>query len=113
PWTTRSRSGKDRARLFRRRLHQASRARWSDRLPPWACSRWYHRLSADPVRAHELALGNLAMKTYSAKPGEITRDWYVVDADGQTLGRLATQIADRPRGKGKRQVTPHVDRGDL
>ena len=53
------------------------------------------------------------MKTYSAKPGEITRDWYVVDADGQTLGRLATQIADRLRGKGKPQFTPHVDTGDF
>ena len=53
------------------------------------------------------------MKTYSAKPGEITRDWYVVDADGQTLGRLATQIADRLRGKGKPQYTPHVDTGDF
>ena len=53
------------------------------------------------------------MKTYSAKPGEITRDWYVVDADGQTLGRLATQIADRLRGKNKPQFTPHVDTGDF
>src|SRR5690242_21470751 len=53
------------------------------------------------------------MKTYSAKPGEVTRDWYVVDADGQTLGRLATQIADRLRGKGKPQFTPHVDTGDF
>ena len=53
------------------------------------------------------------MKTYSAKPGEITREWYVVDADGQTLGRLATQIADRLRGKGKPQFTPHVDTGDF
>ena len=52
------------------------------------------------------------MKTYSAKPGEIQRDWYVVDAEGQTLGRLATQIADRLRGKGKPQFTPHVDTGD-
>jgi large subunit ribosomal protein L13 len=41
------------------------------------------------------------MKTYSAKPGEIARDWYVVDAEGQTLGRLATRIADTLRGKGK------------
>jgi large subunit ribosomal protein L13 len=53
------------------------------------------------------------MKTYSAKPGEIKREWYVVDADGQTLGRLATQIADRLRGKGKPQFTPHVDTGDF
>ena len=53
------------------------------------------------------------MKTYSAKPGEITRDWYLVDAEGQTLGRLATQIADRLRGKGKPQYTAHVDTGDF
>jgi large subunit ribosomal protein L13 len=53
------------------------------------------------------------MKTYSAKPGEIEREWYLVDAEGQTLGRLATQIADRLRGKGKPQFTPHVDTGDF
>ena len=53
------------------------------------------------------------MKTYSAKTGEIKRDWYVVDAEGQTLGRLATQIADRLRGKGKPTFTPHVDTGDF
>lgn len=53
------------------------------------------------------------MKTYSAKPGEVQRDWYLVDADGKTLGRLATQIADRLRGKGKPQYTPHVDTGDF
>ncbi|HZR95473.1 MAG TPA: 50S ribosomal protein L13 [Gaiellaceae bacterium] len=53
------------------------------------------------------------MKTYTAKPGEITRDWYVVDADGKTLGRLATQIADTLRGKRKPQYTPHVDTGDF
>src|SRR5437870_12609956 len=53
------------------------------------------------------------MKTYTAKPGEIQRNWYVVDADGQILGRLATQIADTLRGKGKPQYTPHVDTGDF
>jgi large subunit ribosomal protein L13 len=53
------------------------------------------------------------MKTYTAKPGEITREWYVVDAEGQTLGRLATRIADILRGKGKPQYTPHVDTGDF
>jgi len=53
------------------------------------------------------------MKTYSAKPGELARDWYLVDAEGQTLGRLATQIADRLRGKGKPQFTHHVDTGDF
>jgi large subunit ribosomal protein L13 len=53
------------------------------------------------------------MKTYNAKPGEVQRDWYLVDAEGQTLGRLATQIAERLRGKGKPQYTPHVDTGDF
>jgi large subunit ribosomal protein L13 len=53
------------------------------------------------------------MKTYTAKKGEIAREWYLVDADGQTLGRLATQIADTLRGKGKPQYTPHVDTGDF
>jgi large subunit ribosomal protein L13 len=55
----------------------------------------------------------LDMKTYNAKPGEIPRDWYVVDASGQTLGRLATAIADTLRGKNKPQFTPHVDTGDF
>ena len=53
------------------------------------------------------------MKTYSAKPGEIVRHWYVVDAEGQILGRLATRIADTLRGKGKPQYTPHTDTGDF
>jgi large subunit ribosomal protein L13 len=52
-------------------------------------------------------------KTYNAKPGEVERRWYVVDADGRTLGRLATQIADTLRGKRKPQYTPHVDTGDF
>jgi large subunit ribosomal protein L13 len=52
-------------------------------------------------------------KTYNAKPGEIERSWYVVDADGETLGRLATRIADTLRGKLKPQYTPHVDTGDF
>ena len=53
------------------------------------------------------------MKTYSAKKGEIAREWYVVDADGKTLGRLATAIADTIRGKRKPQYTPHTDTGDF
>src|SRR5205814_10542737 len=53
------------------------------------------------------------MKTYTAKPGEIQRNWYVVDAAGKTLGRLATQIADTLRGKDKPEYTPHVDTGDF
>jgi large subunit ribosomal protein L13 len=53
------------------------------------------------------------MKTYTAKPGEIERHWYVVDAEARTLGRLATQIADVLRGKDKPAYTPHVDTGDF
>ena len=53
------------------------------------------------------------MKTYSANVSDRQRDWYAVDADGQTLGRLATQIADVIRGKRKPQYTPHTDVGDF
>ncbi|MGZ4380023.1 MAG: 50S ribosomal protein L13 [Gaiellaceae bacterium] len=53
------------------------------------------------------------MKTWNAKPGEVARNWYVVDADGKTLGRLATAIAVTLRGKNKPQYTPHVDTGDF
>jgi len=52
------------------------------------------------------------MKTFSAKPHEVKRDWYVIDAEGKTLGRLATEIARRLRGKHKPEYTPHVDTGD-
>ena len=52
------------------------------------------------------------MKTFTAKPETVKRDWYVVDADGKTLGRLATEIARRLRGKHKAEYTPHVDTGD-
>lgn len=52
------------------------------------------------------------MKTFTAKPESVERDWYVVDANGKTLGRIATQIAARLRGKHKPEFTPHVDTGD-
>ena len=52
------------------------------------------------------------MKTISAKPETVKRDWYVVDASGKTLGRLASEIASRLRGKHKPVYTPHVDTGD-
>lgn len=52
------------------------------------------------------------MKTFSAKPAEVKRDWYVIDATGKTLGRLATEVARRLRGKHKPEYTPHVDTGD-
>jgi large subunit ribosomal protein L13 len=53
------------------------------------------------------------MKSYMARPLEVERKWYVVDAEGQTLGRLATEIATILRGKKKPQYTPHVDTGDF
>ncbi len=53
------------------------------------------------------------MKTYTARPGEVPREWYVVDAEGQVLGRLATKIATILRGKHKTRFTPHVDTGDF
>ena len=53
------------------------------------------------------------MKSYMARPQEVERKWYVVDAEGQTLGRLATQIARVLRGKNKAQYTPHIDTGDF
>jgi large subunit ribosomal protein L13 len=52
------------------------------------------------------------MKTFTAKPESVQRDWYVVDAAGKTLGRIATEIALRLRGKHKPEYTPHVDTGD-
>jgi len=52
------------------------------------------------------------MKTISAKADDVKRDWFLVDADGKTLGRLATEIAHRLRGKHKAIYTPHVDTGD-
>lgn len=52
------------------------------------------------------------MKTFSAKPESVRRDWFVVDASGKTLGRLATELARRLRGKHKPEFTPHVDTGD-
>lgn len=52
------------------------------------------------------------MKTFSAKPQDVKRDWYLIDATGQTLGRLSTEIARRLRGKHKPEYTPHVDTGD-
>ncbi len=53
------------------------------------------------------------MKTFSAKPLEVTRKWYLIDANGATLGRLAVEVADILRGKNKPQYTPNVDTGDF
>lgn len=53
------------------------------------------------------------MKTYSAKPKEVSHNWLLIDAEGQTLGRMASAIAARLRGKHKAEFTPHVDTGDF
>lgn len=53
------------------------------------------------------------MKTFMAKPEEVERQWYVIDADGQTLGRLSSEVAAILRGKHKPTYTPHVDTGDF
>jgi large subunit ribosomal protein L13 len=55
---------------------------------------------------------SLEMGTFSAKPAEVKRDWFLIDADGKTLGRLASEVATRLRGKHKPIYTPHVDTGD-
>jgi large subunit ribosomal protein L13 len=52
------------------------------------------------------------MKTYIARPSSIKRDWFVIDASGRTLGRLATEVARRLRGKHKPEFTPNIDTGD-
>lgn len=52
------------------------------------------------------------MKTYSARPQDVRRQWHLIDAEGKTLGRLSTEIARRLRGKHKPEYTPHIDTGD-
>jgi len=52
------------------------------------------------------------MKTFTAKPHEVKRDWFILDATGQVLGRVAAEVARRLRGKHKPEFTPHVDTGD-
>src|SRR5262249_24501480 len=98
-----------RRRAARRTGHRgavrpASGSRRRGGIPGWAATIPRRRARGPPFPR---------MKTYSAKPGEISREWYLVDADGQTLGRLATRIAETLRGKGKPQFTPHVDTGDF
>ena len=55
----------------------------------------------------------MANKTYSAKPLEVERKWYVIDAEGEILGRLATRVANILRGKNKPEYTPNIDTGDF
>jgi large subunit ribosomal protein L13 len=87
----------------------------STRLPPWFDTCGFGRIAATirPRRTEGPPLFCRDMKTWTAKPGEVERRWYLVDAEGKTLGRLATQIADTLRGKGKPEYTPHVDTGDF
>lgn len=61
---------------------------------------------------HTTLTGRNNMKTYSAKAESVVHDWFIVDAAGKTLGRMATEIASRLRGKHKPEYTPHVDTGD-
>src|SRR5262249_42747889 len=93
-------------------------------LEPSPGPRWGRCFRGRPADAGPLAtLGHwrarcpplfcLLMKTWNAKPAEVERRWYLVDAEGETLGRLATRIADLLRGKGKPTYTPHVDTGDF
>jgi large subunit ribosomal protein L13 len=63
-------------------------------------------------RSFEAFANFLVMKTFSAKPETVKREWCVVDASGKVLGRLATEVARRLRGKHKASYTPHVDTGD-
>ena len=71
------------------------------------------RTSATTFREIDAAIIPAALKTYVATPQDRERNWLLVDAEGKTLGRLATQIADALRGKRKPTYTPHVDTGDF
>ena len=64
------------------------------------------------MRLFRSVIEKRVMKTFSAKAKEVKRDWFLVDANGKTLGRLATEVASRLRGKHKAEYTPHVDTGD-
>jgi large subunit ribosomal protein L13 len=79
-----------------------------------ACGQSANRLMGAAFRG-PAAVGppSSAMKTYVATPENRQRDWYLIDAEGRTLGRLATQIAEALRGKGKPEYTPHCDTGDF
>jgi len=88
-----------------RGLHGAESKGWPGRKP--AMIAYHCRWAAQIARLVR------AMKTYVATPRDRERNWLLVDATGQTLGRLATQIADALRGKRKPTYTPHVDTGDF
>src|SRR5262249_23361056 len=78
-----------------------------------AALRWYTASPADASVRRFLRDMRAGTKTWNAKPGEVERRWFVVDAEGKTLGRLAVVIADTLRGKDKPEYTPHVDTGDF
>jgi large subunit ribosomal protein L13 len=83
---------------------------------PWApaaCASGIGPLSSWRRVGAPFRRGFSAMKTYVATPAERQRDWYLVDAEGKTLGRLATGLADTLRGKRKPEYTPHIDTGDF
>lgn len=65
------------------------------------------------IPRHRWRHGSAKMKTFSAKPHEVQRDWFVVDATDKVLGRVASEVARRLRGKHKPEYTPHVDTGDF
>jgi large subunit ribosomal protein L13 len=80
---------------------------------PDPCLRDRRRATIISTPRRGVRRGFSAMKTYVATPAERQRDWYLVDAEGKTLGRLATGIADTLRGKLKPEYTPHIDTGDF
>lgn len=73
---------------------------------------WILAVSSVVFALPEIIPTDQKMKTYSAKPHEVDQNWLLVDAEGQTLGRMATAIATKLRGKHKAEYTPHVDTGD-
>jgi large subunit ribosomal protein L13 len=87
-------------------------------LPPalvWGAYFLYHSASlpcGNPLGSDDRIVGRFLMKTVSAKADDVKRDWFLIDANGKTLGRLATEVARRLRGKHKAIYTPHVDTGD-
>lgn len=110
-------------------LHPPSGGSGAARAAPFFCTIYRHLPRSGPLSLTWIAIppyhspllyvfnrqdfpGNPMKKTFSAKADEVRRDWYVIDAKGLVLGRLATEIARRLRGKHKPEYTPHVDTGD-
>src|SRR6184192_3414122 len=89
-------------------LSPARRSTWVDRRRRRLGFAWY----VSPTIRKTYTRNSSRMKTYSPKASEITRRWWVVDADGQILGRLASAVAYRLRGKDKPMFATHMDTGD-